>query len=98
MPAGGLDGLPRAELLTDDEIIRLVRIAVTSLGVTEVRLTGGEPPLRPGLPTLVGGIAALRPPPATSASPRRHRPGPAGAAAASGRAGPAERVPGHLVT
>ena len=31
MPAEGLDWLPRAELLTDDEIIRLVRIAVTSL-------------------------------------------------------------------
>ena len=43
MPAEGLDWLPRAELLTDDEIIRLVRIAVTRLGVTEIRLTGGEP-------------------------------------------------------
>src|SRR6202050_4749639 len=66
MPAGGLDGLPRAELLTDDEIIRLVRIAVTSLGVTEVRLTGGEPLLRPGLPRLVARLAAVRPRPEIS--------------------------------
>jgi cyclic pyranopterin phosphate synthase len=66
MPAEGLDWLPRAELLTDDEVIRLVRIAVTSLGVTEVRLTGGEPLLRPGLPTLVARVAALRPRPEIS--------------------------------
>jgi cyclic pyranopterin phosphate synthase len=66
MPAEGLDWLPRAELLTDDEIIRLVRIAVTRLGVTEVRLTGGEPLLRPGLPTLVAQVAALRPRPEIS--------------------------------
>ncbi len=63
MPAEGLDWLPRAELLTDDEIIRLARIAVARLGVTEVRLTGGEPLLRPGLPGLVAQLAALRPRP-----------------------------------
>jgi cyclic pyranopterin phosphate synthase len=63
MPAEGLDWLPRAELLTDDEIFRLARIAVTRLGVTEVRLTGGEPLLRPGLPGLVAQLAALRPRP-----------------------------------
>src|ERR1700734_1730072 len=71
MPAEGLDwlpraGLPRAGLLTDDEVIRLVRIAVTCLGVTEVRLTGGEPLLRPGLPGLVAQLAALRPRPEIS--------------------------------
>jgi cyclic pyranopterin phosphate synthase len=66
MPAEGLDWLPRAELLTDDEIIRLTRIAVTRLGVTEVRLTGGEPLLRQGLPGLVARIAALRPRPEIS--------------------------------
>jgi cyclic pyranopterin phosphate synthase len=66
MPAEGLDWLPRSELLTDDEIIRLARIAVTRLGVTEVRLTGGEPLLRPGLPGLVARIAALRPRPEVS--------------------------------
>ena len=61
MPAEGLDWLPRAELLTDDEIIRLVRIAITRLGVTEIRLTGGEPLLRPGLPGLVARVAAMCP-------------------------------------
>jgi cyclic pyranopterin phosphate synthase len=66
MPAEGLDWLPRAELLTDDEIIRLARIAVTRLGVTEIRLTGGEPLLRRGLPGLVARMAALRPRPEIS--------------------------------
>ncbi len=43
MPAEGLDWLPRPELLTEDEVVRLVRVAATRLGITEVRLTGGEP-------------------------------------------------------
>jgi GTP 3',8-cyclase len=66
MPAEGLDWLPRAELLTDDETIRLARIAVTSLGITEIRLTGGEPLLRRGLTGLVERMAALRPRPEIS--------------------------------
>jgi cyclic pyranopterin phosphate synthase len=47
-----------AERLTFDEIVRLTRIA-TSLGVRKVRLTGGEPLLRSGLPDLVGELSAL---------------------------------------
>src|ERR1700753_470499 len=66
MPAEGLDWLTRSELLTDDEIIRLTRIAVTRLGITEIRLTGGEPLLRRGLPGLVARMAALRPRPEIS--------------------------------
>jgi GTP 3',8-cyclase len=66
MPAEGLDWLPRAGLLTDDEIIRLVQIAVTRLGVTEIRFTGGEPLLRMGLPGLVARAAELRPRPGIS--------------------------------
>ncbi len=65
MPAEGLAWLPKPELLTDDEIIRLVRVAV-GLGVTEVRLTGGEPLLRPGLPDIVRRLAKLRPRPELS--------------------------------
>ncbi|MFF1790834.1 GTP 3',8-cyclase MoaA [Kitasatospora sp. NPDC058243] len=61
MPAEGLDWLPRAQALGDDEVVRLVRIAVGRLGVASVRLTGGEPLLRRGLPDLVGRIAALGP-------------------------------------
>ena len=58
MPAEGLPWLPSAELLSDDEIVRLVAIAA-SLGVTTVRLTGGEPLIRPGLPGLVARLAPL---------------------------------------
>jgi GTP 3',8-cyclase len=65
MPPEGLPWLPRAEVLTDDELVRLVRVAV-SLGVTEVRLTGGEPLLRPGVPDLVRRLAELRPRPELS--------------------------------
>jgi cyclic pyranopterin phosphate synthase len=58
MPAEGLPWLPTPELLTDDEIVRLVEIAV-SVGVTTVRLTGGEPLIRPGLPGLIARLAPL---------------------------------------
>ena len=59
MPAEGLDWLPQDETLTDDEVLRLVRIGVEHLGITDVRLTGGEPLLRPGIVDLVAGVAAL---------------------------------------
>jgi len=62
MPAEGLDWLPKPQLLTFEELTRLVGIAV-GLGVRTVRLTGGEPLLRRGLPELVAQIAALRPRP-----------------------------------
>ena len=64
MPAEGLDWLPRADVLTDEEIIRLIRIGVTQLGITTVRLTGGEPLLRQDLEWLVAAIADLDPAPA----------------------------------
>jgi len=50
--------LPRAELLTFEEIARLVRI-FTRLGVEKVRLTGGEPLVRRELPALVGMLSAI---------------------------------------
>ncbi|MGV8964746.1 MAG: GTP 3',8-cyclase MoaA [Cellulomonas sp.] len=53
--------LPRAELLTFEEITRLARIAVAH-GVEKVRLTGGEPLLRKDLPVLVAALSALRTP------------------------------------
>ena len=62
MPAEGLDWLPKPEMLTDDEIVRLVRVMV-GLGITSVRLTGGEPLLRRSLVDVVRGIAALEPRP-----------------------------------
>jgi cyclic pyranopterin phosphate synthase len=66
MPAEGLDWLPRPDLLTDDELVRLIGLAVTRLGITEVRFTGGEPLLRRGLPDLVASVAQLRPRPEMS--------------------------------
>ncbi|MET8811538.1 GTP 3',8-cyclase MoaA [Streptomyces sp. NPDC004549] len=66
MPAEGLDWLPKNELLSDDEIVRLVAIATGRLGIREVRLTGGEPLVRRGLPALVARIAALDPAPELS--------------------------------
>ncbi len=66
MPPEGLDWLPSPTLLTDDEVIRLVRIGVELLGITEVRYTGGEPLLRRGLPGIVARTAALAPRPETS--------------------------------
>ena len=66
MPAEGLAWLPREEQLTDAEVSRLVRIAVEQLGVTEVRFTGGEPLIRPGLLGIVAEAAALHPRPRLS--------------------------------
>ena len=66
MPEEGLAWLPRQDVLTDDEVVRLVRIAVERLGVREVRFTGGEPLLRPGLVSVVERCAALRPRPRLS--------------------------------
>jgi cyclic pyranopterin phosphate synthase len=66
MPPEGLDWLPSAELLTDDELIRLIRVAIELLGIREVRFTGGEPLLRRGLAGIVERTAALRPRPEIS--------------------------------
>jgi cyclic pyranopterin phosphate synthase len=63
MPAEGLDWLPTEEVLTDDEVVRLITIGVEQLGIREVRFTGGEPLLRKGLPDLVRRTAALEPRP-----------------------------------
>jgi GTP 3',8-cyclase len=57
MPAEGLEWLERDELLSFEEIERLVRV-LARMGVDEVRLTGGEPLVRRDLPTLVGMLAA----------------------------------------
>ncbi|MFJ3790915.1 GTP 3',8-cyclase MoaA [Kitasatospora sp. NPDC090091] len=66
MPEEGLQWLAKPELLTDEEIVRLVEIAVRDLGVREVRFTGGEPLLRPGLVGIVAACADLEPRPELS--------------------------------
>lgn len=66
MPAEGLDWLPGEDLLGPDELARLLRIAVTRLGITSVRFTGGEPLLARHLEEVVATAAALRPRPEIS--------------------------------
>jgi cyclic pyranopterin phosphate synthase len=52
MPAEGLPWLKKDQILSFEEITRIVRIAA-SIGIEQVRLTGGEPLVRRGLPTLI---------------------------------------------
>src|ERR1700728_4454738 len=63
MPPEGLDWLPTPEVLTGDEIIRLITIGVQTLGIREVRFTGGEPLLRRDLADIITATAALDPRP-----------------------------------
>jgi cyclic pyranopterin phosphate synthase len=51
--------MPREQILTFEEIARLVRVAATRLAVTKIRLTGGEPLLRRDLPELVRMLAGI---------------------------------------
>ncbi|MFI6677583.1 GTP 3',8-cyclase MoaA [Kribbella sp. NPDC050470] len=66
MPEEGLDWLAKPELLTDDEVVRLVSVAVRLLGVHEIRFTGGEPLLRRGLVDIVARTTELLPRPQVS--------------------------------
>ena len=61
MPEEGLPPIPRQELLTADEIVRLVSLAVRELGVREVRFTGGEPLMRRELEQIIAGCHAAVP-------------------------------------
>lgn len=63
MPAAGLDWLPGEQVLTQPELIRLLRLAVTRLGITHIRFTGGEPLLYRGLDAVVAATGALVPRP-----------------------------------
>ena len=66
MPAEGLNWLPGEQLLSAEELTRLLHIAVTRLGVTSVRFTGGEPLLARHLEEVVAAAAAVRPRPEIS--------------------------------
>jgi cyclic pyranopterin phosphate synthase len=63
MPAEGMEWLARDELLSTDEMVRLLGIAVTRLGITSVRFTGGEPLLSRDLDEVVAATARLGPRP-----------------------------------
>ena len=58
MPAEGMEWLERDELLGDEELERVVRL-LARLGITDLRVTGGEPLVRAGLAGLVGRMSAV---------------------------------------
>jgi cyclic pyranopterin phosphate synthase len=58
MPEQGIDLAPKSELLTFEEIARVARVGA-ELGVTKIRLTGGEPTVRRELPSLVAMLSAI---------------------------------------
>src|SRR5947209_9860548 len=58
MPAEGLPWLERADILSFEEIHRLVAL-LAAMGVRELRLTGGEPLVRRDFPRLVGMLSAI---------------------------------------
>lgn len=60
MPAEGLPWLPKREILTYEEILRLARIFI-GLGIRTVRLTGGEPLMRQDVDVLIAGLIRLEP-------------------------------------
>ena len=62
MPEEGMKWLPRADVLSFEEIVRLSAIFVERFEVDGLRLTGGEPTVRAHLPVLVRKLAALRVP------------------------------------
>ncbi|WP_029291175.1 GTP 3',8-cyclase MoaA [Cellulomonas sp. HZM] len=58
MPADGVPWLPRDTMLSTDEIVRIARVGVEN-GITELRLTGGEPLLRADVVDVVRRLVAL---------------------------------------
>ena len=59
MPDEGMEWLPRAEVLTFEEIERVAGVCVERFGFDSVRLTGGEPTVRAHLPVLIAKLADL---------------------------------------
>src|SRR5579862_6960156 len=57
MPESGVEFMERNEILSFEEIERFVRVAVR-LGITKVRVTGGEPLVRKDLPVLIAKLVA----------------------------------------
>src|SRR2546429_4267375 len=59
MPEEGMNWLPRSEILSFEEIVRIATVCVERFGFDSIRLTGGEPTVRAHLPVLVEKLAAL---------------------------------------
>ena len=72
MPEEGLKWLPRADVLSYEEIRRIAKVCVERFGVDGIRLTGGEPTVRAHLSTLIEKLAELVVP-ADADSPRAGR-------------------------
>ena len=94
MPAEGLDWLTRTDRLSDDEIVRLAAVFV-DLGVTSVRLTGGEPLVHRSVVDVVGRLAQLDPASRAVADHERDQPRPLRRAAAGRRPRPGQRLRRH---
>ena len=73
MPAEGMKWLPRADVLSYEEMRRLAAVCVGHFGVDGIRITGGEPTMRAHLPVLIEKLAQLVVPEGAS-SPRAGRP------------------------
>ncbi len=58
MPSQGIEMLPHEDILTYEEIITIAKAAV-ELGITKIRLTGGEPLVRKGLPEFISRLAKI---------------------------------------
>ncbi|MGC5324204.1 GTP 3',8-cyclase MoaA [Brevibacillus sp. SYSU BS000544] len=58
MPPKGTSFLPDQSLLTNEEIVKVVRV-MAKMGISRVRLTGGEPLLRPDVESLVASLASI---------------------------------------
>lgn len=61
MPAQGLEWLSKQSLMTPDEIVRIVGISVDKLAIKELRLTGGEPLVRPDLVNIIRALRRQHP-------------------------------------
>jgi cyclic pyranopterin phosphate synthase len=59
MPEEGMQWLPREELLTYEEFIRVAKVCVERFGFESIRITGGEPTVRAHLPVLIAGLSEL---------------------------------------
>ena len=59
MPSGGISLLSHADILTYEEIYNVVK-AASELGINKVRITGGEPLVRLGLPKLIEQLADIK--------------------------------------
>ncbi|MFM8507954.1 MAG: GTP 3',8-cyclase MoaA [Actinomycetota bacterium] len=73
MPEEGMQWLPRADVLTYEELFRVARICVERFGVDGIRLTGGEPTVRAHLAVLIEKLASLVVP-SNADSPRAGQP------------------------